>query len=87
MRFKWEIDKVTGKKGVLIGVDLHTEQVALNFTPSEKFINKLVDWWLECEQDNGRFEFEKPVHDRWSPPELSAKIKKLQKILDKYIWK
>jgi hypothetical protein len=77
----WEIDKIPGKRGILIEIEAPEKRLTVNFTPSSDFCEKLVDWMLECEWLNDNFKF--PA-DMKRPPQLRTKIDRIQEILDKW---
>jgi len=80
----WEIDGVPGKRGCLIEVEVPSKNLAVNFVPSHDFCETFLDWMLECEWRNDHFEFQKPTLDKKRPPQLLAKIERIQRILEKW---
>ena len=87
---RWRLDNVKGKTLCLIELKIPKltydskitlENITLNFTPSDKFQDELINRWLEAESNNDKFQFPNPIMNKTRPSQLKRKLKKLSDIL------
>lgn len=85
-RGKWHIDNEFGKHLCVISLKRQDRNIVLHDAPTHDFCEDYVDKMLEAEWRNDNFVFEKGVYGKNSkrPPQLLAKIERLQAILDKW---
>lgn len=86
----WRLDGIKGKTLCLIEINIPSiqyngtklENIKLHFTPSDAFQDELLRRWLEAEDKNDHFVFNKPLLSQTRPSQLKAKIKRIQFMLN-----